>query len=205
MPPARSAKGLGKVEKVRDIVGLYLNPPDKAVLLCVDEKTQIQALDRTQPLLPMCLGYFEGVTQDYKRHGTTTLFAALDVATGAVIAECKPRHRHQEFLSFLRRIDKEVPPDLDVHLIVDNDCTHKHAVNRRTSAQRLVRSWLAQRPRLHVHYTPTYASWLNQVERWFGIITQRAIRRGSFSSAIAGGFRVAIKVDRRSPKGFCLQ
>jgi putative transposase len=161
------------VEKVRDIVGLYLNPPDRAVVLCVDEKTQIQALDRTQPLLPMGLGYVEGVTHDYIRHGTTTLFAALDVATGTVIAECKPRHRHQEFLSFLLRIDKEVPPDLDVHLIVDNYCTHKHAK---------VRSWLAQRPRFHVHYTPTYASWLNQVERWFGIITQRAIRRGSFSS-----------------------
>ena len=112
----------------------------------------------------------------------TSRVSPLDVATGAVIAECKPRHRHQAFLSFLRRIDKEVPPELDVHLIVDNDCTHKHAVNRRTSAQRLVRSWLAQRPRLHVHYTPTYASWLNQVERWFGIITQRAIRRGSFAS-----------------------
>ena len=124
------------VEKVRDIVGLYLNPPDKAVVLCVDEKTQIQALDRTQPLLPMGLGYVEGVTHDYIRHGTTTLFAALDVATGAVIAECKPRHRHQEFLSFLRRIDKEVPRELDVHLIVDNYCTHKHAVDRRTSAQR---------------------------------------------------------------------
>ena len=161
------------VEKVRDIVGLYLNPPDKAVVLCVDEKTQIQALDRTQPLLPMRLGYVEGVTHDYIRHGTTTLFAALDVATGEVIAECKPRHRHQEFLSFLRRIDKEVPTELDVHLIVDNYCTHKHAK---------VRSWLAQRPRFHVHYTPTYASWLNQVERWFGIITQRAIRRGSFAS-----------------------
>ena len=161
------------IEKVRDIVGLYLNPPDKAMVLCVDEKTQIQALDRTQPLLPMGLGYVEGVTHDYIRHGTTTLFAALDVATGAVIAECKPRHRHQEFLSFLRRIDKEVPKDLELHLIVDNYCTHKHPK---------VRAWLAQRPRFHVHYTPTYASWLNQVERWFGIITQRAIRRGSFSS-----------------------
>jgi len=161
------------VEKVRDIVGLYLNPPDKAVVLCVDEKTQIQALDRTQPLLPMGLGYIEGVTHDDIRHGTTTLFAALDVATGSVIAECKPRHRHQEFLSFLRRIDQEDPPELDVHMIVDNTCTHKHAK---------VRSWLAQRPRFHVHFTPTYASWLNQVERWFGIITQRAIRRGSFSS-----------------------
>jgi len=161
------------IEKVRDVVGLYLNPPENAVVLCVDEKTQIQALDRTQPLLPMGLGYVEGVTHDYIRHGTTTLFAALDVATGAVIAECKPRHRHQEFLSFLRRIDKEVPKDLELHLIVDHYCTHKHAK---------VKAWLAQRPRFHVHYTPTYASWLNQVERWFGIITQRAIRRGSFSS-----------------------
>jgi putative transposase len=161
------------VEKVRDIVGLYLNPPDKAMVLCVDEKTQIQALERTQPLLPMGLGYVEGVSHDYIRHGTTTLFAALDVATGEVITQCKPRHRHQEFLGFLRQIEKSVPVDLDVHLIVDNYCTHKHAK---------VRAWLAQRSRFHVHYTPTYASWLNQVERWFGIITQRAIRRGSFSS-----------------------
>ena len=161
------------MEKVRDIVGLYLNPPDKAMVLCVDEKTQIQALDRTQPLLPMGLGYVEGVTHDYIRHGTTTLFAALDVATGEVMTQCRPRHRHQEFLGFLRQIEKSVPEELDVHLIVDNYCTHKHAK---------VRAWLAQRPRFHVHYTPTYASWLNQVERWFGIITQRAIRRGSFSS-----------------------
>jgi putative transposase len=161
------------VEKVRDIVGLYLNPPENADVLCVDEKTQIQALDRTQPLLPMGLGYVEGVTHDYIRHGTTTLFAALDMATGAVIAECKPRHRHQEFLSFLRRIDKEVPKDLALHLIVDNYWTHKHAK---------AKALLAQRPRFHVHYTPTYASWLNQVERWFGLITQKAIRRGSFSS-----------------------
>jgi putative transposase len=161
------------VEKVRDIVGPYLNPPDQAMVLCVDEKTQIQALDRTQPLLPMGLGYVEGVTHDYIRHGTTTLFAALDVATGEVITRCKPRHRHQDFLGFLRQIEKSVPGDLDIHLVVDNYCTHKHAK---------VRAWLAQRPRFHVHYTPTYASWLNQVERWFGIITQRAIRRGSFSS-----------------------
>jgi len=161
------------VEKVRDIVGLYLNPPDHAVVLCVDEKSQIQALDRTQPLLPMGLGYVEGVTHDYVRHGTTTLFAALDIANGNVLAQCKPRHRHQEFLSFLRHIDKAVPAELDVHLIVDNYATHKHAK---------VKAWLTQRPRFHVHYTPTYASWLNQVERWFGIITQQAIRRGSFSS-----------------------
>lgn len=161
------------IEKVRDIVGLYLNPPDKALVLCVDEKTQIQALDRTQPLLPMGLGYVEGVTHDYIRHGTTTLFAALNVATGEVITQCKPRHRHQEFLSFLRKIEASVPADLDIHLIIDNYCTHKHAK---------VKTWLAQRPHFHVHHTPTYASWLNQVERWFGIITQRAIRRGSFSN-----------------------
>ena len=161
------------IEKVRDIVGLYLNPPDHAVVLCVDEKTQVQALDRTQPMLPMGLGYVEGVTHDYVRHGTTTLFAALDVATGAVLSKCKRRHRHQEFLAFLRHIDAQVPPQFDVHLIVDNYATHKHAK---------VKVWLARRPRYHIHFTPTYASWLNQVERWFGLITQKAIRRGSFSS-----------------------
>ena len=161
------------VEKVRDIVGLYLNPPDCAVVLCVDEKSQIQALERTQPLLPMGLGYVEGVTHDYIRHGTTTLFAALDVANGEVITQCKARHRHQEFLAFLRHIDREVPNELDVHLIVDNYATHKHAK---------IKAWLARRPRFHVHFTPTYASWLNLVERWFGIITQQAIRRGSFSN-----------------------
>lgn len=160
------------VETVRDIVGLYLNPPDCAVVLCVDEKTQIQALERIQPLLPLGLGYVEGVTHDYVRHGTTTLFAALDVANGEVITQCKARHRHQEFLAFLRHIDREVPKELDVHLIVDNYATHKHAK---------VKAWLARRPRFHVHFTPTYASWLNLVERWFGIITQQAIRRGSFT------------------------
>jgi putative transposase len=161
------------VEKVRDVVGLYLNPPDHAVVLSVDEKSQIQALNRTQPVLPMGLGYVEGVTHDYVRHGTTTLFAALDIATGTVLTECKPRHRHQEFLAFIQRIDQAVPEELDVHLIVDNYSTHKHAK---------VRLWLAERPRFHVHYTPTYSSWLNQVERWFGLITQQAIRRGSFKS-----------------------
>jgi len=161
------------VEKVRDIVGLYLNPPDKAMVLCVDEKSQIQALDRTQPLLPLGLGYAEGVTHDYVRHGTTTLFAALDIATGTVIARCRRRHRHQEFLQFLQEIESSVPAQLDVHLVIDNYGTHKHAK---------VRRWLAARPRYHVHYTPTYASWLNQVEIWFGIITQRAIRRGTFRS-----------------------
>ncbi len=161
------------IEKVRDIVGLYLNPPDHALVLCVDEKSQIQALNRTQPVLPMGLGYVEGITHDYVRHGTTTLFAALDVATGAVFTECKPRHRHQEFLAFLRRLDGAIPEELEAHLIVDNYATHKHPK---------VRTWLAHRPRYHVHYTPTYSSWLNQVERWFGLITQRAIRRGSFRS-----------------------
>ena len=161
------------VDQVHDIVGLYLNPPDNAMVLCVDEKSQAQALERTQPLLPMGLGYVEGVTHDYRRHGTTTLFAALDVATGEVMLECKPRHRHQEFLQFLRHIDQNVPDDLDIHLVVDNYATHKHPKTKR---------WLAARPRYHIHYTPTYSSWLNQVEIWFNIITQKAIRRGSFKS-----------------------
>lgn len=161
------------VEKVRDIVGLYLNPPDKAIVLCVDEKSQCQALERTQPMLPLGLGYVEGFTHDYVRHGTTTLFAALNIADGKVLAQCKTRHRHQEFLQFLKHVEANVPQDLDVHLIVDNYATHKHAK---------VRAWLAQRSRFHIHYTPSYSSWLNQVERWFGIITQKAIRRGTFSS-----------------------
>jgi putative transposase len=161
------------VEKVRDIVGLYLNPPDKAMVLCVDEKSQIQALNRTQPLLPMGLGYVEGVTHDYVRHGTTTLFAALDISTGQVMTRCRQRHRHQEYLEFLKHIDTNVPASLDVHLVVDNYGTHKHPKIKR---------WLALHPRYQVHYTPTYASWLNQVEIWFNLITQRAIRRGTFKS-----------------------
>jgi transposase/AraC-like DNA-binding protein len=161
------------VEKVRDLVGLYLNPPDHALVLCVDEKSQVQALERTQPVLPMGLGYLEGVTHDYYRHGTTTLFAALDVLDGEVITLCKPRHRHQEFLGFLKHLEASVPADLDVHLIADNYATHKHP---------RVKAWLASHPRYHLHYTPTYASWLNQVERWFALITQQAIRRGSFRS-----------------------
>jgi putative transposase len=159
------------VEKVVDITGLYLNPPEHAMVLCVDEKSQTQALERTQPLLPLGLGYVEGVTHDYIRNGTTTVFAALDVASGQVITECMPRHRHQEFLKFLKHVDANVPQDLDIHLVLDNYGTHKHAK---------VRRWLAARPRYHVHFTPTYASWLNQVEIWFGIITRKAIRRGSF-------------------------
>ena len=161
------------VEKVREIVGLYLNPPDQALVLCVDEKSQIQALDRTQPLLPMGLGYAEGVTHDYVRHGTTTLFAALDIATGAVLGQCKARHRHREYLQFLRHIDANVPADLHIHLVVDNYATHKHPA---------VKRWLTMHPRYHVHYTPTYSSWLNQVEIWFNLITQQAIRRGAFRS-----------------------
>lgn len=159
------------VEKVVDITGLYLHPPEHALVLCVDEKSQTQALERTQPLLPLGLGYVEGVTHDYIRHGTTTLFAALDVASGQVMTQCKPRHRHQEFLQFLKHVDANAPPQLDIHLVLDNYGTHKHAT---------VRRWLAARPRYHVHFTPTYASWLNQVEIWFGIVTRKAIRRGSF-------------------------
>ncbi len=161
------------VEKVRDIVGLYLNPPENALVLCVDEKSQCQALERSQPTLPLGFGYAEGYTHDYLRHGTLTLFAALDVATGGVLAQPKKRHRHQELLQFLRHIDANVPPDLDVHIIMDNYATHKHEK---------VRSWFARKPRYHVHFTPTYSSWLNQVETWFGIITREAIHRGSFRS-----------------------
>jgi len=183
------------VEKVRDIVGLYLNPPDKAIVLCVDEKSQIQALDRTQPMLPLGLGYVEGVTHDYKRHGTTTLFAAFDITSGQVLTQCKSRHRHQEFLNFLRHIDANVPEDLDIHLVIDNYSTHKHAK---------VRRWLAARPRYYVHYTPTYSSWLNQVEIWFNIITQKAIRRGTFRSVKDLINKIKIFVDQynRNSKPF---
>ncbi|HTI69409.1 MAG TPA: IS630 family transposase [Candidatus Limnocylindria bacterium] len=183
------------IEKVHDIVGLYLHPPDKALVLCVDEKSQIQALERTQPLLPMGLGYVEGVTHDYVRHGTTTLFAALNVQSGEIISQCRRRHRHQEFLAFLRHLDQSVPAELDLHLIVDNYSTHKHPQ---------VRAWLAARPRYHVHYTPTYSSWLNQVERWFGLITQRAIRRGSFSSVkeLVGRIKAFVEHYNRNPKPF---
>ena len=161
------------VEKVRDIVGLYLNPPENAVVLCVDEKSQIQALERTQPMWPMGLGYVQGVTHDYRRHGTTTLFAALDTAKGSVLTRCRQRHRHQEYLGFLREIENNVPEALHVHIIVDNYATHKHP---------RVKRWFAARPRFHLHFTPTYASWLNQVEIWFNRITQQAIRRGTFRS-----------------------
>ncbi len=175
------------VEKTRDIIGLYLNPPDKAMVLCVDEKSQIQALDRTQPMLPLGLGYVEGVTHDYIRHGTTTLFAALDIASGNVLTQCKLRHRHQEFLTFLRHIDANVPEGLDVHLVVDNYATHKHAK---------VKKWLSARPHYHIHYTPTYSSWLNQVEIWFNIITQKAIRRGTFRSVKDLTNKIQLFVDQ---------
>lgn len=161
------------VEKTRDIVGLYLDPPVKAMVLCVDEKSQIQALDRTQPILPLAPGIPERRTHDYLRHGTTTLFAALDVATGKIIGRLHRRHRSQEFLKFLRTIEERVPSDLDIHLVMDNYGTHK------TPA---VRRWFVRHPRFHVHFTPTSASWLNQVERWFATLTQKQIRRGTHRS-----------------------
>src|SRR6266404_6386247 len=161
------------VAKLRDIVGLYLNPPDKALVLCVDEKSQIQALDRTQPVLPLRPGVPARQTHDYIRNGTTSLFAALDVATGKVIGSCHRRHRHQEFLRFLERIEEAVPEQLHIHLVMDNYGTHKMPK---------VKRWFARRPRYYVHFTPTSASWLNQVERFFGLLTERRIRRGTFGS-----------------------
>jgi transposase len=160
-------------EKLIDVVGLYLNPPENAIVLCMDEKSQIQALDRTQPTLPMKKGRAGTMTHDYKRNGTTTLFAALDVLTGRVIGQCLPRHRHVEFLKFLRTIDREVPAGLEIHLILDNYSTHKHAN---------VKKWLAKHPRFHLHFTPTSSSWVNTVERFFGKLTDKAIRRGTFHS-----------------------
>ena len=155
------------VDKVRDIIGLYLSPPDRALVLCVDEKSQIQALDRTQPVLPMLPGMPERRTHDYKRHGTTSLFAALDVATGSVIGKCYRRHRAREFLDFLKEIDRRVPDELDIHIVMDNYATHKTAA---------VKAWLARRPHWHVHFTPTSASWINQVERWFAELTRKQLR-----------------------------
>jgi transposase len=161
------------VEKVRDIVGLYVNPPEHAIVLCVDEKSQIQALDRTAPLLPMQPGQAERRTHDYTRHGTTSLFAALDAKTGHVIADTHRRHRSTEFRTFLDRIEASVPPMLDVHIIMDNYGTHKTP---------LIRAWFAKRPRFHVHFTPTYGSWLNLVERWFAALTTKQLRRGAHRS-----------------------
>jgi len=157
------------VPKVRDVVGLYVSPPEHAVVLCVDEKSQIQALDRSQAVMPMRPGQVERRSHDYTRHGTTSLFAALDIATGKVIGKCYPRHRAEEFRQFLDEIEARVPPDLDVHLVWDNYATHK---------TKAIRDWLAKRPRWHVHLTPTSSSWLNQVERFFALLTERQIRRG---------------------------
>lgn len=162
------------VDKVRDIVGLYLNPPDRAVVLCVDEKSQVQALNRSQPMLPMQPGRPESRTHTYIRNGTTALFAALDVATGHVIGQCRRRHRAAEFLSFLKQIDAQVPSELDVHVVMDNLATHKTAE---------VQRWFARNPRFHVHFTPTYSSWLNQIERWFAMLEQRQLKRGAHRNA----------------------
>lgn len=183
------------VEKLRDVVGLYLNPPDKSLVLCVDEKSQIQALDRTQPGLPLKKGRCGTMTHDYKRNGTTTLFAALNVLEGKVIGYCLPRHRHQEFLKFLDRVDREMPGHLDLHLIMDNYGTHKHP---------RVQRWIKRHPRFHFHFTPTSSSWLNLVERWFREITDKRIRRGSFSSvaALIKAIEDYIGENNKHPKPF---
>jgi len=183
------------VEKVRDIVGLYLNPALKAMVLCVDEKSQIQALDRTQPLLPLAPGIPERRTHDYARHGTTTLFAALDIATGEVIGETHRRHRGVEFLKFLRTIEANVPAELDIHLVMDNYGTHK------TPA---IKAWFARHPRFQVHFTPTSASWLNQVERWFATLTQKYLRRGTHRSTrqLEQAIRDYLAVHNANPKPF---
>jgi transposase len=182
-------------DKLIDVVGLYLNPPDKAVVLCMDEKSQIQALDRTQPSLPLKPGRAGTMTHDYKRHGTTTLFAALNVVTGNVIGKCFDRHRHDEFLRFLRTIDTSVPRSLQVHLIVDNYGTHSHPD---------VKAWLAKHPRFHLHFTPTSSSWLNLVERWFAEITNRMIRRGVFHSVndLVAAIENYLRIHNDDPKPF---
>ncbi len=183
------------IEKVRDIVGLYLSPPDRAVVLCVDEKSQIQALDRTQPLLPMRPGQIERRTHDYVRHGTTSLFAALDVKAGTVITECRDRHRAVKFRKFLAKIEDAVPAELDVHLILANSSIHK------TPA---VRDWLLKRPRFHLHFTPTSSSWLNLVERWFAALTEKQIRRGAHRSTreLEQAIQRFVDSTNQSPKPF---
>ena len=182
-------------EKLVDVVGLYLNPPDQAVVLCMDEKSQVQALDRTQPSLPMKKGRAGTMTHDYKRHGTTTLFAALNVLTGVVIGRCLPRHRNTEFLKFLRIIDREVPKGLQIHLICDNYGTHKHPN---------VEAWQVKHPRFHLHFTPTSSSWLNLVERWFRDLTDKAIRRGVFHSVndLIAAIEDYLKANNDNPKPF---
>lgn len=183
------------VAKVRDVVGLYISLPERAIVLCVDEKSQIQALDRSQPMLPMRPGQPARRSHDYKRRGTTSLFAALDIATGQVIGECFARHRATEFRRFLDEIEANVPQKLDVHLVMDNYATHKTP---------LIRNWLAKRPRWHVHLTPTGASWLNQVERFFALITERKIRRGIYRSvaALRADIRSFLKHHNADPKPF---
>jgi len=183
------------IEKVRDIVGLYLNPPERALVLCVDEKAQIQALDRTQPLLPLRPGQVERRTHDYARHGTTSLFAALDLKTGRLTGECHRRHRSIEFRQFLDTVDQAVPPELDVHLILDNYGTHKTS---------LIQRWLAKRPRYHLHFTPTGASWTNLVERWFATLTERQLRPGVHRSPreLAAALRRYLDQHNRNPKPF---
>jgi transposase len=183
------------IEKVRDIVGLYLNPPDQALVLCVDEKAQIQALDRTQPLLPMRPGQIERRTHDYERHGTTSLFAALEMASGKVIGECHRRHRVVEFRRFLNTVDAAAPADLDVHLILDNHGTHKTP---------LIQRWLVRHPRYHLHFTPTGASWINLVERWFATLTERQLRRGVHRSTqeLEAALRHYVETYNQDPQPF---
>jgi transposase len=183
------------IDKVRDIVGLYLAPPTRAVVLCVDEKSQIQALDRTQPLLPLSFGVAERRSHDYVRYGTTTLFAALNLATGQVIGELHRRHRSSEFLKFLRTIEQSVPPQLDIHLVMDNYGTHKSPT---------VKAWFARHPRYHLHFTPTSGSWLNLVERWFAILSQRQIKRGSHRSTLEleKAIRNFLEIHNQDPKPF---
>jgi len=183
------------IEKVRDIVGLYMNPPDHAMVICVDEKSQIQALDRTQPMLPLRPGQVERRTHDYERHGTTSLFAALELKTSRIIGQLRRRHRSQEFRKFLGTIEANVPAGLEVHIVMDNYGTHKTAI---------IRNWFAKRPRFHVHFTPTYASWLNLVERWFAEITNKRIRRGIFRSVkeLESAIREYIDVHNEDPKPF---
>ncbi len=182
-------------EKLIDVVGLYLDPPEHALVLCVDEKSQIQALDRTQKSLPIYPGRCSTMTHDYKRNGTTTLFAALDMLEGRLIGQCMPRHRHQEFIKFLKQIDAETPPDVDLHLIVDNYATHKHP---------RVKAWLKRHKRFHLHFIPTSSSWLNMVERWFREITDKRIRRGVFRSVeqLIEAIRAYIDEHNGNPKPF---
>lgn len=183
------------VEKVRDVVGLYMDPPENALVFCVDEKSQIQALERSQPMLPLRSGAPERATHDYFRHGTTSLFAALDVATGKVVSSLKPKHRSKEFLAFLKQIEREVPGGMDVHIVMDNYATHKTVE---------VCKWLEKRPHWHAHFTPTHASWLNQVERFFALVTNERIRRGSFVSVadLKEAIKEYIAARNENPKPF---